>query len=150
MDKLHFSIRIDRPRAQVWNIMLEDSTYRRWTEPFHPGSHYVGDWKQGSKILFLGPDEKGGLSGMVSRIRENRLHEHIAIEHLGLVMNGVEDTTSPAVRGWAGALEAYTFRDLGAATEVQVDMDIDAEHKAMFEEIWPKALQKLKDIAERP
>ena len=33
--------------------MLDDKTYRIWTEAFMAGSHYVGDWNQGSEILFL-------------------------------------------------------------------------------------------------
>ncbi|MBK8800877.1 MAG: hypothetical protein IPN71_02260 [Fibrobacteres bacterium] len=71
MSKLRFSITIQAPKAKVWNTMLADSTYRLWTEVFHAGSHYVGDWSQGSKILFLGPDpDTGMLGGMVSRIKE--------------------------------------------------------------------------------
>jgi uncharacterized protein YndB with AHSA1/START domain len=70
MNKLHFSIVIDAPVDRVWKTMLNDDTYRQWTEAFTPGSHYVGEWKPGSKILFLGPDEKGRMGGMVSRIKE--------------------------------------------------------------------------------
>jgi hypothetical protein len=60
MDKMHFSIVINAPKEKVWNTMLNDDTYRVWTEAFTPGSHYVGDWNKGSKILFLGPDKKTG------------------------------------------------------------------------------------------
>jgi hypothetical protein len=31
---------------------------------------------------------------------------------------------------------------------VLVEMDIDAEHEAMFREMWPRALQRLKELAE--
>ena len=112
MDKLNFSIIINAPKEKVWNTMLDDKTYRIWTEAFSPGSHYVGTWDKGSKILFLGPNEKGIMGGMVSRIKENRLFEYISIEHLGIVHDGVEDTTSDAVKQWAGSLENYTFRKI--------------------------------------
>lgn len=150
MNKLHFSIVINAPKAKVWNTMLDDATYRVWTEAFTPGSHYVGDWSKGSKILFLGPDPKTGkMGGMVSRIKENRRHEFISVEHLGVVQDGKEDTTSEAVKGWAGALENYTFKEKNGDTEVLVDMDINEEYKEMFQDMWPKALQKLKEIAEK-
>lgn len=150
MLKLHFSITINASREKVWNTMLEDATYRIWTEAFTPGSHYVGDWSQGSKILFLGPDPNtGALGGMVSRIAENRLHEFISIEHLGMIHGGVEDTTSDAVKAWAGAHENYTLKAHGHATEVLVDIDIAEDFKEMFEDMWPKALQKLKELAEK-
>jgi len=129
--------------------MLEDKTYREWTEAFSPGSHYIGSWDKGSKILFLGPNEKGILGGMVSRIKENRLYEYISIEHLGVVNAGKEDTTSDAVKQWAGSLENYTLKEFKGKTELLVDMDINDDYKEMFEGMWPKALQKLKEIAKK-
>jgi len=149
MYKLQFSIVINAPRKKVWDTMLNDDTYREWTSAFTSGSHYVGDWNQGSKILFLGPDGKGNLSGMVSRIKENRMHEYVSIEHLGFFENGVEVTTGEAVKSWAGALENYTFKDINGKTEVLIEMDSNDEFKEMFEETWPKALQRLKELAEK-
>ncbi len=151
MNKLHFSIAINAPKAKVWSTMLDDKTYRVWTEAFTPGSHYVGDWSKGSKILFLGPDPNTGkLGGMVSRIKENRLHEYISIEHLGMVQDGNEDTTSEAVKAWAGAHENYTFKEKDGKTEVLVDIDSSGgEFEEMFKDMWPKALQKLKELAEK-
>ncbi len=152
MGKLYFSIVINAPKEKVWNIMLGEDSYRAWAEVFAPGSHYVGDWNKGSKILFLGPDKTGKMSGMVSRIKENRLYDYVSIEHLGIVQDGKEEISSAAAQGWAGALENYTFKERGGATEVQVDlvgMDVLKEFKEMFQTIWPKALQKLKALAEK-
>ncbi|MDZ7626035.1 MAG: SRPBCC domain-containing protein [Ignavibacteriaceae bacterium] len=149
MQKLNFSIVINSPKEKVWNTMLDDKTYRIWTESFGEDCHYAGDWSKGSKILFLAPDENGKLGGMVSRIKENKLHQYISIEHLGVVQDSIEDTTSDAVKQWAGSLENYTFKDLEGNTELLVDMDINDEYKDMFNDMWPKALQKLKELAER-
>ena len=148
MSKLNFSIAIDAPISKVWDTMIEDKTYRIWTEEFSPGSHYIGNWNQGSKILFLGPSNDGKLAGMVSRIKENKLHKYISIEHLGEVHDGVEDTTSDRVKVWAGALENYTFIDKNGKTELVVDMDINEEFVEMFEGMWPKALKKPKSLCE--
>lgn len=150
MKKLHFSTVIDAPKEKVWRTMLDDEPYREWTSAFMPGSYYKGDWSKGSKILFLGPDpETGKEGGMVSRIAENRPYEFISIEHLGIVQDGKEDTTSEAARQWAPAFENYTFREKDGATEVLVDMDAEDEHETMFREMWPKALQKLKELGEK-
>jgi hypothetical protein len=149
MQKLNFSIVINASKEKVWNTMLEDKTYRIWTEVFSKGSHYVGDWSKGSKILFLGPDKEGKLGGMVSRIKDNRKNDYISIEHLGVVSDGKEDTTSDEVKAWAGSLENYTFKDKNGKTELLVDMDINDEYKEMFEGMWPNALQKLKEISEK-
>ncbi|MEX0610023.1 MAG: SRPBCC domain-containing protein [Balneolaceae bacterium] len=149
MEKLHFSITINAPKEKVWDTMLGADTYRQWTEVFMPGSDYVGDWKEGSKILFTAPGEGDKVGGMVSRIKENRPFEYISIEHLGIIQDGEEDTSSEEVESWAGALENYTFKEENGATEVLIDMDSNEEHKEMFLDIWPKALQKLKELAEK-
>jgi uncharacterized protein YndB with AHSA1/START domain len=147
MTRLEFSVRIDAPREKVWETMLGDATYRQWTSIWAEGSHYVGDWSEGSRILFLAPGEKGP-AGMVSRIRRNRPHELISIEHVGVVEDGEEDTSSEAVAAWAGALENYTFREVDGGTEVRVEMDTTEEFREMFEATWPKALERLKELAE--
>lgn len=150
MQKLNFSIIINAPKEKVWNTMFEDATYRMWTIPFNEGSYYKGDWSKGSKIVFLGPNpETGKEGGMVSRIAENVLYEFISIEHVGIINDGVEDTTSDEVKPWAGALENYTFKEKSGSTEVLVDIDINDDYKEMFEGMWPEALQLLKEIAEK-
>lgn len=150
MQKIHFSTFINAPVEKVWHTMLDDAPYREWTKAFNEGSYYKGDWSEGSKILFLGPDPAGGgEAGMVSRIKENREHEFISIEHLGIIKNGIEDTTGEEARKWAPAYENYTFIEKDGGTEVHVDMDIADEYKDMFDDMWPKALQALKALAEK-
>ncbi len=149
MQKIHFSVFINALKEKVWDTMLTDATYRAWTAAFHPGSHFKGDWSEGSKMLFIGPDEEsGGEMGMVSRVAENRQYEFISIEHLGIYKDGVEDTESPEAKQWSSAFENYTFIERDGGTEVQIDQDMAEEYKEMFEEMWPKALQTLKELVE--
>jgi len=149
MQKLHVSILINASKEKVWHTMLDDKTYREWTAAFNPGSYYKGDWNKGSKILFLGPNpETGEEGGMVSRIADNKPYEYISIEHLGILQNGVEDTTSDEARKWAPAFENYSFKEKAGVTEVLVDLDIDETETELFTQMWLEALQKLKEIAE--
>jgi hypothetical protein len=147
--KQHFSIQIDAPVDEVWKTMLEEATYREWTSAFSPGSYYQGNWDKGSEIRFLGPDpDGGGESGMMARIKENRLHEHISIEHYGVIHNGVVDTESEEAKKWAPAYENYTFIPRNGSTEVVIDVDTADEFAAEFEAMWHEALKKLKELAE--
>ena len=130
--------------------MLGEETYREWTKAFNPGGYYKGDWNEGSKILFVGLDPETGMEGgMVSRIKESRKPEFISIEHLGILNNGVEDTTSEEAKKWTPAFENYTFTEKDGGTQLDVDMDIVDEMKEEFDGMWPKALETLKEIAER-
>ena len=150
MEKLRKTIFINAPRKRVWDVMLSPDTYRQWTTAFSPGSYYKGDWKKGSKIVFLGPSPDGsGEGGMVSRIRDNRPNEFISIEHLGIVHNGVEDTESAEAKKWAPAFENYSFADKNGGTELTIDMDVEGNEKQNFEKMWTDALAELKKIAEK-
>lgn len=144
MTKLHFTISIRAPKERVWKKMLEPDTYRQWTEPFGPGCYYEGSWDKGSKIKFLSPPGEG----MTAVIAENREFEFLSIRHLGFVKDGVEDTESPEAKAWAPAYEDYTFTEKGGATQVRVDLDSNEEFEKMFEDLWPKALSRLKQICE--
>ena len=144
MRKLNFSTTINAPKERVWRVMLADATYRQWTSPFQEGSYAVTDWNQGSKALFLGPDG----SGMVSRIAEHRPNEYLSIEHLGTVQNGVENTEGEDVKGWAGAHENYIIKESNGVSTLNVEMDTTDEYAKYFDETWPKALNKLKEISE--
>lgn len=149
--KIHFAITINAPKERVWDTMLQDATYREWTALFNPdgSSWYEGDWTQGSKILFLGAGNNGEVGGMVSRIKDARPHDFMSIEHLGVVQDGKEDTTSDTAKLFASALENYTFVNKNGATEVLIDMDTVEAHRQMFEASWPRALQKLKELSEK-
>jgi hypothetical protein len=149
MQKLHFSIQINAPAEKVWKTMLDDKTYRQWTEPFGKGGYFEGTWETGSDMRFLGPSDKGTPSGMLSRIKESRPYEFISIEHVGILTKGVEDTTSEMAKSWSGALENYTLKEIEGKTELSIDTDTAEEFAEEFSDMWPKALQKLKEIAEK-
>ena len=143
---LQFSILINAPAATVWHHMTDPESYRRWTSAFTEGSHFEGSWEQGAKIRFLSPTGEG----MVAEIAESRRHEFISIRQLGFIANGVEDTTSDAVRAWAPAYENYTLIAEPGGTRLKIDQDMTAEHEAYMNEVWPKALALLKQLCEAP
>lgn len=145
MKKMVFNTFVDAPREKVWDAMLAPDTYRDWTSAFCPGSTYEGSWEPGSRIRFLGPD--GG--GMFSEIAQSRPHELVSIRHLGLVKDGVEDTTSEMARAWAGALETYVLSESGAATDLRVEVEATPDFEEFMTGAWPKALARLKEICER-
>jgi len=149
MEKLHFSISINAPKEKVWDTMLNDDTYREWTSVFNPsGSYFLGDWSEGSEIRFIGTETDGKVSGMLSRIKENRKYEFLSIQHLGEIIKGELKPWTDQEMAGKEFFENYTFKQSGDITEVMVDIDTNEEYKGMFEETWPKALEKLKSLAE--
>ena len=146
MEKINFSATINAPKEKVWKTLWDNESYKNWTSVFAEGSTVETDnWKEGSKILFT--DGKG--SGMLSKVAANRPNEFMSFEHLGMVKDGVEDTTSDDVKGWAGAIESYTLKQTNGTTELKVEMDINDEYKDYFLKTWPQAMDKIKELAEK-
>ena len=146
MQKLDFEIAIAAPRARVWDTMIAPDTYRQWTSAFAEGSDFAGSWDEGAEIRFIGPNG----DGMFSEIAENRRHEVISIRHLGMIENGVVDTTSEKVRAWTPAYETYRFADAGAGgCRLSVSVDMADEYAQHMRDTFPKALALLKGLCEK-
>jgi hypothetical protein len=85
---------------------------------------------------------------MVAEIAEHRPGEFVSIRHLGVIQDGVEDTTSEAIKAWAPCYENYTFIDEGGGTRLKVDSDVFGDYEAFMAETWPRALARLKAVCE--
>lgn len=153
MEKLHLKTFINAPREKVWDVMLNDATYREWTSAFNPGSYYKGSWEEGAKILFLGPNPEnpnsGTEGGMVSQIAASRKPEFLSIKHLGILVDGKEDFDSEFAKKWTPAFENYTFTEKDGGTELSIDQDIADEEKENMEAMWKRGLERLKALAEK-
>jgi hypothetical protein len=152
MQKLQFNVNINAPVARIYDLMLgiqSKSTYELWTALFNPTSTYEGSWAKGSKMLFIGVDEKGEKGGMVSRIVENIPNRFVSIQHYGLVQADKEITEGPDVEKWANGFENYTFEANNGTTTVTVDLDTTEEFLDYMNENYPKALDTLKALCEK-
>ncbi len=152
MKKLQFKVSINAPVAKIYDFMLginNKSTYEQWTSLFNPTSSYEGSWDKGSKILFIGVDEKGEKGGMVSRVAENIPNQFVSIQHYGLLSADKEITEGPEVEKWANGFENYTFEENNGTATVTVDLDITEDFLAYMNQTYPKALDKLKEICEK-
>ncbi|MBK9637091.1 MAG: SRPBCC domain-containing protein [Bacteroidetes bacterium] len=157
MKKIQFKVSINAPASKVYNTMLgidNKSTYEQWTALFNPTSTYEGTWVKGSKILFVGVDEKGEKGGMVSKAVEIIPNRFVSIQHYGLVKANKEITEGPEVDKWANGLENYTFEenkgpDSYRGTLLTVDLDTTEDFIEYMNDTYPKALEKLKEICEK-
>lgn len=152
MKKLQFKVSINALANKVYDVMLgisNKSTYEQWTALFNPTSTYEGSWNKGSKMLFIGTDEKGEKGGMVSEIFDNIPNEFISIRHYGLVKANVEITEGPEVEKWANAFENYSFEENNGTTTITIDLDTAEDFLDYMNETYPKALVKLKEMCEK-
>ena len=151
MKKIQFKADINAPAPKVYDAMLgisNKATYEQWTALFNPTSTYDGSWNKGSKILFVGTDEKGEKGGMVSEISDNIPNRFVSIRHYGLVKGDQEITEGPEVEKWANSFENYSFEEHNGTTTVTVDLDTTEDFIDYMNQKYPMALDKLKEMCE--
>ncbi len=146
MKKLNFTIHIKATANKVWQVLWDDSTYRKWTHLFHEGSYAVSDWKEGSNIQFLNPTG----SGMYSTIEWLKPNEHMVFKHIGEIKNFKEQAIDEKTKLWSGGLEAYTLIQENGGITLSVDVDAPADFIDYFKDTFPKALAQVKEISEKP
>lgn len=144
MKKRQYNVTIKAPKEKLWNILWGKGSYEQWTAVFAEGSTADTDWREGSRVLFH--DGKG--DGMVARIVKRRDNEFMGLQHLGMVIKGQEITEGPEVDSWKGAEENYTLTEDNGSTHLQVDINITDDMLDYFDKTWPKAMDKLKQLAE--
>jgi len=146
MKTLEYKIEIDAPRNKVWDTMLSADSYPIWTNVAWPGSFYEGKWKRGENVRFISKDG----SGTLATLEEVDVHESILARHVAILLpGGVEDRTSDMAKGWVGTTEEYTFSGKNGSTQLVVKLKINPDWEKMFNDGWPKALTKLKEISEQ-
>jgi hypothetical protein len=146
--KEQFKITINAPRKKVWETLWGETTYPKWTAPFCEGSKAITDWQEGSRVLFTDREDRG----MISLIARNIPYEHMSFKMLGELVNGVEDFTSENAKKIADAFENYTLTPDGNKTLLVVDLNGLNMDKGIMDYLmaaWPKALDALKEIAEK-
>lgn len=146
MKKLEYKISINAPAEKVWNTMLGPDGYQEWTGVSWPGSLYEGNWKQGEDIRFVSKDG----AGLLAHLKAVDPYKYVSAEHIAVLGNGgVEDRSSEMAKSLIGTLENYTFNESNGKTEVLVEIHTDPKWEKAFNDGWPGALNKLKEISER-
>lgn len=139
-----YEIAINASAEKVWDILWNKQSYTQWTAPFCEGSHYSGEMKQGNRIQFLSPEN----DGMYSDVIIFKPNENVMFRHIGEVKNGKELPLDEKTEQWTGAYENYILNEKNGVTQLTAEIDLTPEHIKYFEESFPKAMQKIKELAE--
>lgn len=142
INRLQFSIDIDAEKTKIWNALWDENLYRDWASVFFEGSYVITDnWKEGSKVLFLAPDQ----SGIYSIIETHIPNKIITFKHIGNVLKGKEQPVDDESKTWTGATETYTLTNGTNSNTLTIEIDVLNEHLDFMTNTLPKALQKVKN-----
>jgi len=142
INRIQFSIEIRAEKAKIWNALWGESGYRDWASVFSEGSYVISEnWEEGSKVLFLSPDQ----SGIYSIIETHIPNKIMMFKHIGNVVKGKKQPIDDDSIKWSGATEIYTLSEGTDTNTLTVDIDVLDEHLEFMSDRLPKALERIKN-----
>lgn len=143
MKKLQFSIEINALKERVWNTLWQDQTFREWASIIDPQTYMVGELKEGNEIQFISSASGYGVTSLVEKLVPG---EFLLLRHRA-------DTQEAGKREreneWTGGAESYTLAHKDGSTTLTVAFDVPPELEQEFKVNYPKALERVKLLAER-
>jgi uncharacterized protein YndB with AHSA1/START domain len=142
MKELQFSVEINASREKVWDTLWQDETFRQWAGVIDPGTHMVGEMKEGNEIQYISGNGYG-VTSLVEKLVEG---EFLLLRHSA-------DTQDKGKRErkkqWTGGKESYSLADKEGSTTLTAVFDVPPELEDYFKTNYPKALERVKELAER-
>lgn len=141
MQNMQFSIEIEASKEQVWSILWNDKTFRDWGNIIDEGQYMVGQLKEGNEIQFMSSSGYG-VTSLVEKLIPNKF---ILFRQMADTMdNGKEERE----KEWTGGRESYKLEEINHMTSLIVEIDVPKELIDLFKVTFPKALQRVKELAE--
>ncbi|HYF97005.1 MAG TPA: SRPBCC domain-containing protein [Patescibacteria group bacterium] len=143
MKETRFSVEINANKETVWDTLWQDETFRQWAGIIDPGTYMAGELKEGNEVQFISSRNGYGVTSLVEKLVAN---EFLLLRHSA---DTQEDGKSERAQEWTGGTESYSLAEKDGATTLTVAFDVPPEQEEYFKVNYPKALERVKVLAER-
>ena len=143
MKEMQFSVDIGANKAVVWDTLWRDETFRQWASVIDPETYMVGKLKQGSEVQFISADGGYGVTSIVETLIDN---EYLVLRHSA---DTQDEGGHAREKEWTGGVEVYSLTEKDDITTVSVTFDVPLKMEEYFMRNYPKALDKVKELAEK-
>ena len=143
MKDMQFSIEIKAPKERVWDTLWQDETFRDWANIIDPETYMVGELKEGHEIQFISGDSGYGVTSLVEKLVPG---EYLLLKHHA---DTQEEGKREREKEWTGGGERYSLVNQDGTTTLTTVFDVPSELEDYFQVAYPKALERIKVLAER-
>jgi len=143
MKELEYQIIINKPKETVWFTLWNDQSFRDWSNNIDEGTYMLGDLIEGNEIQFISSVNGYGVTSLVSKLIPN---EYILFKHASDTQNTGTETRD---KQWTGGSESYTLTENDGSTVLIIKSEIPDELVEIFNVSMPKALDRIKYLAEK-
>lgn len=142
MKDLQFTVEINAPKQKVWDTLWQDKTLRQWAGIIDPGTYMVGELKAGSEVQFISAENGYGVTSLVKEVVPN---QSLLLLHSA----DTKDTgKQERQKEWTGGEESYLLTEQDSHTTLMVAFGVPEKMEDYFKQNYPKALDKVKQLAE--
>lgn len=142
MRMMQFQIEITVPKAKVWSTLWEDKTFRDWANIIDEGMYIKGVMNEGEMIEFISSVNGYGVTSFIEKLI---LNEYVLFFHNA---DTKEIGTQLREDEWTGGTESYYLDEKDGITTLVIKMEVPLELEEIFNDRLPKALQRIKALAE--
>ena len=140
---MQFQVEINAAKEKVWDTLWEDESFRQWASIIDPETYMTGVLKEGYELQFISAANGYGVTSLVEKLIPA---EFLLLRHSADTQDsGKQDRAHE----WTGGAESYTLSEEDGATTLTVAFDVPPEMEEYFKVSYPKALQRVKELAER-
>lgn len=143
MKEIQFSIKINAGKEKVWDTLWQDETFREWASIIDPGTYMVGDLREGDEVQFISSANGYGVTSLVEKLVPG---EFLLLRHRA---DTQERGKREREKEWTGGEERYTLVEEGGTTTLTVAFHVPPGMEEEFKASYPKALERVKVLAER-
>ncbi|MDF2557258.1 MAG: hypothetical protein K0R71_1086 [Bacillales bacterium] len=143
MKEIQFSIEIYASNEKVWRTLWEDTTFRDWANIIDEGTYMKGVMKEGREIQFISSVNGYGVTSLIEKLISN---EFVFFRHSA---DTKESGQQERKKEWTGGSESYSLTEKNGVTTLIVKTDVPQELEETFTIRLPRALERIKTLAEK-
>lgn len=139
---MQFRVEISATKERVWDTLWQDETFREWAGIIDPGTHMVGELKEGNEVQFISANGYG-VTSLVEKLAAN---DFLLLRHHA---DTQDEGKQERKKEWTGGAESYSLAENDGTTTLTAAFDVPPELEEYFKVNYPKALGRVKVLAER-
>ena len=122
---------------------MENKTFRDWGNIIDEGQYMVGEIKEGNEVQFISSVSGYGVTSLVEKLIEN---EFVLFRQMADTKDSGQQERE---KEWTGGAESYSLAENEGVTILKVDIDVPPGQEETFKDRFPKALERVKILAEK-
>ena len=142
MKEFQYTIQINATKEKVWTTLWDDLTFRDWANIIDEGTYMKGEMIEGNRIQYISSVNGYGVTSLIEKLIPNVF---IQLRHCA---DTKESGAQEREKEWTGGTESYSLVEKNGVTTLIFITDFPEELEEILSVSFPKALERVRTLAE--